>query len=297
MRRKQGPEAINHARRNEWQKVRAASSTNTSSGSVKADSALAARANMVSNAPRALIALNTEWAFSAEFTSMQDISRCLLIAAILAVTLAHSAHAQGSAVYVTTYVEVMANAVAPGVSLLETYRDASRKQDGNLRFNVLQEIGRPNRFAITEAWRDPVALDAHAKAASTLQFRNNLTAIETAPYDDRINNALATKNGKNAAEPNTIYVVTHVDVLPAGKDDCIAALKAIAIESADDSGNISYDAFEQANRGNHFTVIEAWASEGALDGHAAAAHTRAFREKIMPFIGAPYDDRLYKALN
>jgi quinol monooxygenase YgiN len=102
---------------------------------------------------------------------MQDISRCLLIAPILAVTLAHFAHAQSSAIYVTTYVEVMANAIAPGVSLLEAYSDASRKQDGNLRFNVLQEIGRPNRFAIIEAWRDPGALDAHAKAASTLDFR------------------------------------------------------------------------------------------------------------------------------
>lgn len=172
---------------------------------------------------------------------MQDISRCLLIAPILAVTLAlaHFAHAQSSAIYVTTYVEVMANAIAPGVSLLEAYSDASRKQDGNLRFNVLQEIGRPNRFAIIEAWRDPGALDAHAKAASTLDFRNNLTAIETAPYDDRINSALATKKGKNAAEPGTIYVVTHVDVLPAGKDDCIAALKAMAIASVDDLATLA----------------------------------------------------------
>jgi quinol monooxygenase YgiN len=228
---------------------------------------------------------------------MQHISRCLLSAAILAATLAQFAHAQGSTIYVTTYVEVKANAIARGVSLLEAYRDASRKEDGNLRFNVLQEIGRLNRFAIVEAWRDAMALDAHAKAASTSQFRDKLKAIETAPYDDRINNALAAEKGKNAAEPGTIYVVTHVDVVPAGKDDCIAALKAMAIESADDAGNISYDAFEQANRGNHFTVIEAWANKGAFDAHVAAAHTRAFREKIMPFIGAPYDDRLYKALN
>ena len=57
-------------------------------------------------------------------------------------------------------------------------------------------------------------------------------------------------------------------------DDSIAALKAMAIESADDAGNISYDAFVQANRGNHFTVIEAWVNKDAFDAHAAAAHTR-----------------------
>jgi quinol monooxygenase YgiN len=206
-------------------------------------------------------------------------------------------HAQDSAIYVTTYVEVMANAIAPGVSLLEAYRDASRKEDGCLRFNVLQEIGRPNRFAIVEAWRNPAALDTHAKAASTLQFRDKLKAIETAPYDERINNGLVAQKGKKAAGPGMIYVVTHVDVVPAGKDECIAALKAMIVESADDFGNISYDAFEQANRGNHFTVIEAWANNVAFDAHATATHTRAFREKILPFIGAPYDDRLYQALN
>jgi quinol monooxygenase YgiN len=92
-------------------------------------------------------------------------------------------------------------------------------------------------------------------------------------------------------------LVTHVDMLPAGKDDCIAALKAMVIESTQDSGNISCDAFQQTNRGNHFTVIEVWKNEGAFDGHSAAAHTRAFREKIMQFIGAPYEDHLYKALN
>jgi quinol monooxygenase YgiN len=132
---------------------------------------------------------------------MQDISRCLLSAAILAATHAQFAHAQGSSIYVTTYVEVMANAIAPGVSLLEEYRDASRKQDDNLRFNVLQEIGRPNRFAIIEAWRDPVALDGHAKAASTLQFREKLKAIETAPYDDRINMLSPPKREKTQQTP------------------------------------------------------------------------------------------------
>ena len=105
---------------------------------------------------------------------MQDISRCLLIAPILAVTLAHFAHAQSSAIYVTTYVEVMANAIAPGVSLLQAYSDASRKQDGNLRFNVLQEIGRPIRFAIIEAWRDPGALGCPCQSSQHLGLSQQL---------------------------------------------------------------------------------------------------------------------------
>jgi autoinducer 2-degrading protein len=217
--------------------------------------------------------------------------------AIAAATLVQSAYAQDNAAYLATYVEVMPNTVASGTALLKQYRDASLKEDGNLRFDVLQEFARPNRFAIVEAWRDKAALDAHAKTASTMQFRDKLKAIESAPYDERINNGLYVGQGKNESQSGAIYAVTHVDVIPAGKDDCMAALKAMSLDTADDPGNISYEVLQQANRSNHFTVIEAWTNKKALDAHAMAAHTRAFREKLMPIAGALYDERFYKALS
>ena len=39
------------------------------------------------------------------------------------------------------------------------------------------------------------------------------------------------------------------------------------------------------------------ADRKALNAHAMAAHTRAFREKLSPMAGALYDERFYKALN
>jgi quinol monooxygenase YgiN len=208
-----------------------------------------------------------------------------------------SAHAQGSAVYLATYVEVMPSAVAPGIALLKQYRDASFKEEGNLRAVALAEIERPNRFVVVEAWRDKAALEAHGQSAATLKFRDKLKPIANAPYDERINTALYVTQGKNESQSGAIYVLTHVDVIPAGKDDCMAALKAMSVDTAADAGNISYEVLQQANRGNHFTVIEAWTDRKALDAHAMAAHTRAFREKISPVAGALYDERIYKALN
>ena len=208
-----------------------------------------------------------------------------------------SAHAQGTAVYIATYVEVMPNAVAPGTALLKQYRDASSKEDGNLRVKALAESERPNRFVLVEAWRDKAALDAHGQSAAALKFRDEIKPIADAPYDERINNALYVAQGKNESQSGAIYVLTHVDVIPAGKDDCMAALKAMSVDTASDAGNISYEVLQQANRGNHFTVIEAWTDRKALDAHAMAAHTRAFREKISPVAGALYDERIYKALN
>ena len=133
--------------------------------------------------------------------------------------------------------------------------------------------------------------------AAPQQFRDKLKAIENAPYDERINNALYIGQGKNGSRAGAIYVLTHVDVIPAGKDDCMAVLKAMSADTANDPGNISYEVLQQANRGNHFTVVEAWTDRKSLDGHAMAAHTRAFREKLMPIAGALYDERFYKALD
>ena len=228
---------------------------------------------------------------------MRLLFQPIVVMFIVAAAPVPPAHAQGNAVYLATYVEVMPNAVASGVALLKQYRDASSKEDGNLRAKALAEIERPNRFVIVEAWRDKAALEAHGQSVATLKFRDKLKAIADAPYDERITNALYVAQGKNESQSGAIYVLTHVDVIPAGKDDCMTALKAMSVDTAADAGNISYEVLQQANRGNHFTVIEAWTDREALDAHAMAAHTRAFREKISPVAGALYDERIYKALN
>ena len=194
--------------------------------------------------------------------------------AIVAATLVRPAHSQGSATYLATYVEIMPSAVAAGATALKRYRNASRREDGNLRFDVLQEIARPNRFAIVEAWKGKAALDAHAIAAGTLQFRDELKAIADAPYDERVNNALYVGQGKNANRAGAIYVVTHVDVIPAGKDDCMAALQTMSIDTANDPGNISYEALQQAKPGqplhSHRSLDRSKGARRPRHGHAHA---------------------------
>lgn len=222
--------------------------------------------------------------------------RRLFYAAIVTAALLQAAHAQDNAAHVVTYVEVMPTAVAAGKIVLARYREASRREDGNLRFDVLQEIARPNRFAIVEAWRNKAALDAHALAASTTQFDDALKPIQDAPDDERVTSELYLAQGNSRPGAGAIYVVTHVDVIPAGKDETMAALKAMRADTAYDPGNISYEVLQQIDRSNHFTVVETWTDRKSLDGHAMAAHTRVFREKLMPIAGALYDERFYQAL-
>jgi quinol monooxygenase YgiN len=219
-----------------------------------------------------------------------------LTIAILAPMLAEPAGAQGSAIYLATYVDVLPNAVLSSAALLERYRDASRKQGGNLRFDVLHEIGRPDRFAMLEVWQDKAALDGHDKAASTLRFRDELKEIQSAPYDERVGNGTYVKPVETERRADTTYVLTHIDVTPEHLDDCLALLKAMSVDASKDHGNIGYEVIQQAARQNHFTVVEEWTNRKALDFHIMAAHTRAFRQRLAPMAGALYDQRFYQEL-
>lgn len=228
---------------------------------------------------------------------MRLISQMILVIAMLASASTQSAQAQESAIYLSTYVELMPNAVSSGAALLAHYRDASRTHTGNLRLDVLREIARPNRFAVLEVWADEAALESHDRAASTSRFRDRLKAVQSAPYDERVGRRLYLGCGKSKGGTGTIYVLTHVDVMPTRQDDALTLLKTMSVETAKDYGNISYEVLQQANRGNHLTVVEEWTSKKAHDEHVLAAHTRAFREGLSPMQGALYDERLYNKVD
>ena len=74
--------------------------------------------------------------------------------------------------------------------MLKRLADASRKDGGNLRFDVVQYAVRPNHFTVIEQWRDQQALDAHAAAAHTLQYRDEIQPLTGSPLDERVFTAL-----------------------------------------------------------------------------------------------------------
>lgn len=69
--------------------------------------------------------------------------------------------------------------------LLRRHAEASRKENGNVRFDVLQHAMRANHFTVIEAWQDRKALEAHASAEHTRQYRNGLGPITGSPLDQR----------------------------------------------------------------------------------------------------------------
>jgi quinol monooxygenase YgiN len=228
---------------------------------------------------------------------MRPVFALIFSVAVFAAVHSVPVHAQSDAVNLATYVEVLPTDAALGhpeaAQALERYRDASRKEAGNLRFDVLTESGRPKRFLILEAWRDSASFDAHSKADSTAKFRQAMDAMASAPLDTRNNSVLFSEW---SPETRAVYVVTHIDVTGDHKDDAVALLRSMHDDTVKERGNLRYDVFQQKNRPNHFTVVEAWTDWDAQSKHEAEPHTRAFRQKLLPMEGALYDERIYTAL-
>jgi quinol monooxygenase YgiN len=73
-------------------------------------------------------------------------------------------------------------------------------------------------------------------------------------------------------------------------------LTQLAEQSRKERGNLRFEVVQHAMRANHFTVMEAWASEDDRVAHAAAAHTRKYRDTLQPISGSPLDERVFRAV-
>jgi quinol monooxygenase YgiN len=218
-----------------------------------------------------------------------------LLGALMLASLNQPANAQTAGIYALTYFDIVPADFDKAAALLRPFAAATRKEDGNVEFTLLDEIGRGGRMAIVEAWRDKTALDAHGPAVKALAEK--LQPYAAAPFSTRQFLPLSIAAPPAEAKLGTaMWVLTHVDVFPAGKDEVAALVKSLAEDSRKDKGEQRFDALVWDGHPNHFHLIEAWTDHIAREAHAYAAHTRTFRGKLVPFEGALYDERLYEVV-
>lgn len=196
--------------------------------------------------------------------------------------------------YIVTYVDVTPASESQAVALLKSYRDASRREEGNVRADILQQVGRPGQFIVIEEWRDDAAFKTHRGAAHVTQFHDKLTPLRIAAYDERVHTNYAVAP-HGAAPGNAVFVVTHVDVVPNGLPRAREALNGQVEHARKQTGNVRFDV-HQGMRMNHFTVVEVWRDDRAREAHIVGAHTRTYRETLRDTAidGSPYDERLYR---
>ena len=112
---------------------------------------------------------------------MRSTSASLLACALgFAAVIVTPSYAQDGTSYVVSYVEATATSRKAAATLLREFAAASRKEDGSVRFEVVQNIHRPQHFAVLEVWKDNKARETHAAAAGTKAFRDKLATPEEA---------------------------------------------------------------------------------------------------------------------
>lgn len=264
--------------------------------------------------------------------------RTLFVAAILSFGLLPVANAQvklsdgtilsTSPYFIVSYVEVAPASAAKVAGMLKQQSAASRKEAGNLRAETLQRVGHPNHFVMIETWADEGARKAHAQAAQTIAFRKALQPYLYSPYDERAHAGLVAADPAKLAKGTggTIYVVTHVDIIPpeqfapckrqvsekgpCGNEMVITLVNA----SRKHPGNVRFDALTQANRPNHMKIVEMWSSAKDHEAHQVTADVKNFRDSLSgiapgsgvnpdplflpnPLTGSLYDERQYKSID
>jgi quinol monooxygenase YgiN len=106
--------------------------------------------------------------------------------------------------------------------------------------------------------------------------------------------ALTQAGVAHAQEP--VYVVTHIDLMPAGVPAGVPAMKQFVAETLKEKGCVRFEILQQEGRPNHLTLVGIWKDRKAFDAHDSAPYTKEFREKMQPLIGSPWDERLHQLI-
>ncbi len=89
------------------------------------------------------------------------------------------------------HVQVKAEHLEEFVTATRANHEASRREPGNLRFDILQSEDDPSRFVLVEVFRDPEATAAHKTTAHYLAWREAVAGWMAAPREGRRYRVLA----------------------------------------------------------------------------------------------------------
>jgi quinol monooxygenase YgiN len=198
--------------------------------------------------------------------------------------------------YVVVYVEFKPADTKAGERVLDDLASQALASVSVIRFDVLHQVDRRNFFALFEIWSSAETLAAFESSSATQAILTQLAPLLEAPLDERDGVLLAGDVNPRSrhAESRQIFVITHVDIDPQFvPEPAVPVLDTFVSDSASDPGVQTFALLSQTPTANHFQLIEVFANRQAFNAHVSAQHTLDFRNDIQPFIGAPYDERLY----
>ena len=104
----------------------------------------------------------------------------------VSVSAQQKAESRPGALYVVTYIDVFPNFAEDTMKALRQFAADSRKDQGSMRFEFLQDVVRTNHFSIVEVWQSRQAYDAHLTQEHSKRFREKIQPGLGSPFDERL---------------------------------------------------------------------------------------------------------------
>lgn len=173
------------------------------------------------------------------------------------------------------------------------------------RFDVLQSVDEPRRFALVEIYRNAKGPADHKATAHYQAWREGVAEItepRAATQWDTIFPSLASGYAPTAlilerSVPD-YFDVTHVfvDVAPGSEDAFIEATLANAKASVRESDNLRFDVLRSVEDPTKFLLIEVYRSAKGVDEHKETEHYLAWREAVAQMMASPRKAIKYRNL-
>jgi quinol monooxygenase YgiN len=93
-----------------------------------------------------------------------------------------------------------------------------------------------------------------------------------------------------------LHVIAHIRAKREHAGAVRAVLTGFVAPTRGEAGCVVYDLFQNLGDPTHFTFVEEWADEGALDAHGQSAHIASGRAKLKDLVEGPAEIVLYSRL-
>jgi quinol monooxygenase YgiN len=106
-----------------------------------------------------------------------------------------------------------------------------------------------------------------------------------------------TQTTTSGQKDGRVYVVTYFEVIPAGQPAPTGPTPAAifgqyARNAAKEPGAVSFDTVKDVGMGNHYIVMEVWASHDAFLAHGSASSAHQLAQDISPWLLGVSDQRV-----
>lgn len=160
--------------------------------------------------------------------------------------------------------------------------DSSRKENGNIAFDLFQPQNGEQTAIWLERWKDQAALEKHFEYTYLKDVRKTVPLVKDGDvkvyFLSQVAN-LPVELKKHNDLKSAYTIISNYEVLPEKRDIFLNAIEDIAHDNRNAAGNVEFNIYEDKNQTNHFLIIERWMDAKAYSKNKQQAYYKKSLER------------------